>query len=110
MWCHFPSRTSKGNWATYSHNTLNLVVACLNYAQITHTVHENLKNLRPLALSLMRSSIGLLPHSISTISFAWPGTPYEKGVPIPGLALDLIHMQSVKAYISGKLLVMRPYR
>lgn len=30
---------------------------------------------KPLALSLMSSSIGLLPHSISTISLAWPGTP-----------------------------------
>ena len=63
-----------------------------------------------LTLSLIRSSMGLFPHSISTISFAWPGTPYEKGVPMPGLALDLTHMHRVKAYISGRLLVMRPYR
>ena len=37
----------------------------------------------------MRSSIGLLPHSISTISLAWPGHPVREGCPYPGQGAGL---------------------
>lgn len=63
-----------------------------------------------LTLSLMSSSMGLLPHSISTISLACPGTAYENGVPMPGEALDRSHRQMVKAYSSGSVFLILPYR
>lgn len=51
-------------------------------------------------LSLISSSMGLLPHSISTSSLTCPGTEQEKGVPRPGPAPAFSHRQMVKAKIS----------
>lgn len=65
---------------------------------------------RMLTLSLISSSIGLFPHSMRTISLACPGTAYENGVPIPGEALDLSHKHTVKAYSSGRVFLIFPYK
>lgn len=36
MWCHLPSRTSKGSWATWSQSTFHINVASAVHRQIKH--------------------------------------------------------------------------
>lgn len=86
MWCHLPSRTSKGSWATWSQNTLYLVVASnlnfyhfhfVNDTQITRLVIDEQLN-RVIAPFDQHYLIGLPWHAVRK------GCPYARS----GAGLD----------------------